>query len=239
MPYPTWMSTESCHSKLHGRHVDRAFLAWMSIFEVTGVVCFTWTFLVSWLNTACQGARQEHRQLRGDTRKWQFGLLRRKKLCYDLFFSFLADFWFDSYCALSSFLSMCLSRMLPSTVNYGCRRPAVATALLGRKYFNTWKTGNGDIYAQSVKCKTSWISTLFKCWSRLVCHSVMWGDEEGKDLGSTIRYVFLWLRILVFFVKVNPPLTQKRQDNKSGKPSDFIEKFLTCTNLRWRDYFIV
>lgn len=63
--------------------------------------------------------------------------------------------------------------------------------------------------------------------------------KRAKIWGVRFVMFFLWLRILVFFVKVNPPLTQKRQDNKSGKPSDFIEKFLTCTNLRWRDYFIV
>lgn len=129
-------------------------------------------FSYSRLNTACQGARQEHRQLRGDTRKWQFGLLRRK-LCYDLFFSFLADFWFDSYCALSCFLCVCF---------LWCRfqqwTPAIDLQSLLSFY-----TGNYGIYVQSVKCKTTWIPYLFKCWNRLVCHCVMWEVKRVKVWG--------------------------------------------------------
>lgn len=106
MPCLIWMQIDDCHGDLYGRWTDRAFLAWMDVLEVTSIVCFTWTFHIpDWRQLVKVPARST-RRLPGDTRKWQFGLLHRK-LCCDLFFSFLADFWFDSYSVLSSFLSVC------------------------------------------------------------------------------------------------------------------------------------
>lgn len=183
------------HSKFRGRHMDRAF------FGVDGYIWGHWrcllylNFSYSRLNTACQGARQEHRQLRGDTRKWQFGLLRRK-LCYDLFFSFLADFWFDSYCALSYFLSMCAfsdatfnselqlwacSRYCPSggdTLKLG--KPGTVASLLNQLNaklleFLTFSNVEVDLYATVLRGR--WRGQRFGA------HCVVW---EGEDLGLTV-----------------------------------------------------
>lgn len=144
-------------------------------------------FSYSRLNTACQGARQEHRQLRGDTRKWQFDLLRRK-LCYDLFFSFLADFWVDSYCALSYFLSVCAfsdaafnSELHLSTCSrYRPSRPGTMASMLSQLNaklleFLTFSNVEVDLYA-TVLCGR-WRGRKFGD------HCVMWEVNRVKVWG--------------------------------------------------------
>jgi hypothetical protein len=61
----------------------------------------------------------------------------------------------------------------------------------------------------------------------------MWGDEVGKDLGIMTCYKLMQLKL------ANLTLTKKKaRQTTQGRVLVFIEHFVKCKNLRWKDCFV-